>query len=299
MRIDACSAIDVASRRPVEAHVVPESKRGEVYLGFGDALARSSAELVYVSTENSAHADLVMAALDAGKHVVVDKPSMLDCEQVARGLELAERRGLCLAEALVYPFHPQVAALRELFAQFQCVPTRVIATLSIPPLPPTSFRYRKTLGGGALWDLGPYAVSLGRVIFSDSPLHVHAQVNGVHASESVDISFSTMESYAEGRAVVGQFGFDTEYENSLVVLGEKTVARISRFFTTAPDAEAEIMYRAGNAAAVVRVPAADSFEVFLREVTHSIDRREWARFSQIMLHDAKALHALRVRAAEP
>src|SRR5205085_2558452 len=146
---------------------VGEWSHGVAYHDYASALDRSDATLVYVSLVNSEHERWATAALQSGRHVVVDKPAFLGRAATEGAVELAQRQGVCLAEATVYAYHPQVASVKELFAQANSAPTRLTAEFCFPDLDPTNFRYRRALGGGALWDVGPYAVSVGRTFFGD------------------------------------------------------------------------------------------------------------------------------------
>src|SRR5438046_8291042 len=93
--------IDVATRKA--AGGVPfEWPYGDVYGDYKKALHESAAQLVYVSLVNSEHARWTEEAINAGRHVVVDKPAFLGVQGTERMLELADRRGVCVAEATVW-----------------------------------------------------------------------------------------------------------------------------------------------------------------------------------------------------
>src|SRR5207248_10888592 len=121
---------------------------------------------------NGEHLRWAQRALGQGRHVVVDKPAFLGLEQADRMLELAAKQGVCLAEATVFAYHPQVEFIRQQFRVADSAPCHVTATFSFPSMDPDNFRYRRALGGGALWDLGPYAAAVGRVFLDDEPASV-------------------------------------------------------------------------------------------------------------------------------
>ncbi|MEM7586632.1 MAG: Gfo/Idh/MocA family oxidoreductase [Acidobacteriota bacterium] len=304
---------EIASRRgrPEETLLTP--KCASSYDDFEAALASSRCDLVYVSTVNSEHEAWAERALERGFHVVVDKPAFLELEAGDRLLRLASSRRLCLAEATVYAAHPQIELCRQIFAEaglpevglpevglprVAARPTRITTLFSMPPLPPDNFRYQRQLGGGALWDLGPYAVSLGRVFFGEPPETVHASVLSRGGPDRVATAFSAQLTYSEGRSLVGHFGFDTEYRNEATLLGPGAAVRISRLFTTPPNYANTLEVHAGNQASQRQAPAADSFACFLGEVLDRIrDGGDYADFGQHLRDDLQALVALR-RAAE-
>src|SRR5262249_8155773 len=146
--LDGLGPLHVASRSS-EPAAAP--KLGRWFRDYAQALDETPPGLAYVSLTNDAHARWVEAALLRGHDVVVDKPpsrALADAERLAA---LARRRGLVLAEAPSYAFHPLVATVRALFAEHGSAPTLVTAAFT-PPLPPGNFRYRRDLGGGAIND---------------------------------------------------------------------------------------------------------------------------------------------------
>ncbi|MEZ5288658.1 MAG: Gfo/Idh/MocA family oxidoreductase [Vicinamibacterales bacterium] len=196
---------------------------------YEEALAESRADLVYISTVNSAHAALTARALDAGFHVVVDKPAALALDDVRDLAVLAESRGRVLAEAVVWAHHPQVARARQVFDDAGCRPTHLWAAFSFPPLPPGNFRMRAGAGGGMMNDLGPYAVTCGREFFGDAPVEVVGRV--LSATGDVDTGFSLLARYPDGRSTVGSFSCTTGYVNRLEVAGPGVVVGIERAFS--------------------------------------------------------------------
>jgi len=244
LSVPALGFVDVASRRGAPHGGAPTALGGAFYDDYARALDASRAEIVYVSTVNAHHAEWARAALLAGRHVIVDKPACVDIESAEALAEIASARGLCLAEALVFEHHPQVSSLRGLFAERGTAPTRATAVFSMPPFEAGNFRLRRELGGGALLDLGPYAAAFGRVIFGERPRSLRCEVQSYDEDRRVEAAFSVMASYSGGRSWVGHFGFDAEYGNWIDVYGRGFGARVQRFFTTAPDAPAEIAFTA-------------------------------------------------------
>ena len=306
-RLDAVEQADIASRRPAagaaRAAAPAAAPRGEVYEGYDDALRRSGAQLAWVSGVNTDHAPLAERCLQRGLHVIVDKPAATRLRDAERLLALARERNLCLAEATVFAHHPQVELVREQFARRQDAPSRVTATFSVPPFTDDNFRWRRELGGGALLDMGIYAAATARLLFGEAPgqepiqapLQWHARVLGRRGG--VDTAFACL-GVAGARALVGQFGFDTEYCNRLQVLGTRTAVSLERAFTTAPDEPNVLAVSAANRHEQVTAPAGDSFGLFVQAVIASIAAGRHGRWAEILWQDARALHALRTAAGE-
>jgi len=283
--------VEVASRRFVAG--APRELDGvRTWSDYGEAIERSGCDVVYVSLINTLHEVWVRRALASGRHVIVDKPAFLGLAAAEAALAQAAAADRLLAEATVWSFHPQVEALQRQLADG---PLRAVTLFSFPPLPPDNYRWQAALGGGALWDLGPYAVSLGRVLFGGEPETIRAQV--VARSGEVDAAFTYWAGYAGGRAIAGHMGFDTAYANSVEVVSRAARVAVERIFTTPVELENALDVRDEGGARRVRTAAADSFAWFLAAVAEALRRGEYASFHEALWSDARAVDRLRRSAA--
>ena len=280
---DGISGVDTASLRTP----------GATFDNYEAALASSDAELVYVSLVNSDHALWSKRALESGRHVIVDKPAVLHHREAQELAELSSARGLCIAEATAYAKHPQIEQISKLYKDEGSRPTRITATFSFPPLPDDNFRYRRDLGGGAIYDLGPYAVSPGRLFFGSSPIDVECRVLATGGADDVPIAFSVMMNYDGGCSMVGTFGFDTAYCNRLSILGEGLGVDVDRVFTTPENLENELRISRPTGNSAVKTSAGDCFQLFFEDVLQKISDDDLEGFRNDMLADASAIDRLR------
>lgn len=270
----------------------------EFFEDYETAIARSGADLAYVSLANSNHALWAERALSQGMHVIVDKPAFITLGDAHRLVRLARLKSRCLAEATVFAFHPQVDAARRTIEEAKTKVTRVSAVFSFPPFDSNDFRYRRDLGGGALWDIGPYVVATSRLFFGNKPDRVACEVVTRRVGDGLDLAFSVLMRYPGEGALVGHFGFDTEYQNRLNLLGPSIAIEINRSFTLPPDQPNNLMVRKKNLDSELVVPAADAFTIFLRKVTAAIKEGKWEEFSEALLADAELLSHLRQASGE-
>lgn len=296
VHVSSIKRIDIASRSSTSNIFLPDSCEGEVFDNYDIALSESRADIVYISTVNSEHARWAEKALNRGFHVIVDKPAFTSFETATRLVKLAQGSNLCLAEATVYAFHPQIQLAKDIFSKANSKPSRLTALLSFPPLNPEDFRYRKDLGGGALWDTGPYAVSVGRLFFESEPEEVFCKILSRGGKDDVDISFSVLATYPDGKSMVGHFGFTTEYINQLNLLGPDVSMTMDRIFTTTPELENEIRVRQRNETLTVKAPKADSFSIFIQRIIDAVQTGKHKELSDNLLLDASVLHRLRLAA---
>lgn len=281
--------ISVASRS------VPVANRSSDILWFSDyqdAIERSGAAVAYISLTNEAHAEWAARALSAGLHVIIDKPACTDLADTKMLVALARKEGRLLAEATVFNFHPQFESLNHLLSQHDSGARQAVALFSFPALPKSDFRNQREFGGGALWDLGPYAVGSDNVVFGEPPESVYA-VAVSRADDGLLTRFSVLFSHGDKGSLVGHFGFGTEYQNTLSVAAPGLSVSLRRAFTTTTSDAAAIDVQERNLTRTIEVPAADSFELFLRAVLRAIDRGHVGEFLGAMSRDAQLLDQVR------
>jgi predicted dehydrogenase len=297
-KIEHISRIDIASRSSASGILAEAACNGMIFNDYADAISKSRADIVYISLVNSSHAEWAEQALRRGCHVIIDKPAFTSFDDAKKLTDLARAKNLCLAEATVYRYHPQIQKARDLFKQAGTYPTRLTIAFSFPPFPADNFRYQKHFGGGALWDLGPYAVSPGRLFFDDEPDEVFCRVGTKNFDTGVDTSFSMLATYPGGRSMVGHFDFNTEYRNCINILGPGISIDIDRVFTPPSDLENVLNVRSQNQTKSIKIPPADSFAVFLQSIFEAIRQNNYRTFIETLLSDATVLHRLRRSAQE-
>lgn len=132
-------------------------------------------DAVYVPLPNSMHVEWTLKALEAGKHVLCEKPFSLDAEGAESAVETAREGGLVLMEGFMYRLHPQTLRLGELIKEGAVGTVRqVLAQFGHRLDDPDDVRGIGSLGGGSLGDVGCYAVSGVRLAFGGEPRRVSA-----------------------------------------------------------------------------------------------------------------------------
>jgi predicted dehydrogenase len=170
---------------------------------------------VYIPLPNSLHVEWSVRALEAGKHVLCEKPLSRHPEEVERAFDAAERNDRVLAEAFMWRHHPQADRLRELAGELGEV--RLVRGAFSFPLPAgENVRWAPDLDGGALMDVGCYCVSGARLLLGD-PLEVTAQSIG----DTVDSRLVGTMRFPGGALAHFDCGFDLAVRDELEVVGEQ------------------------------------------------------------------------------
>jgi xylose dehydrogenase (NAD/NADP) len=152
-------------------------------------LADPDVDAVYVPLPNSLHVEWSIKALEAGKHVLCEKPMSRHPEDVERAFDVAEREGLVLTEAFMWRHHPQLERARELIAARAIGALKVVrAAFSFAGRPAEDIRLQHDLEGGGLMDVGCYCISGCRAIAGTEPERVYGEQ--VIGGNGVDVAFA-------------------------------------------------------------------------------------------------------------
>jgi predicted dehydrogenase len=146
------------------------------YASYEALLADPAIDAVYIPLPNHLHVPWSIRAIDAGKHVLCEKPIGLDAAEARALADAARRRpSRCVMEAFMYRFHPQWAETRAIVERGEIGEVRAIHTaFAYFNDDPANVRNRPDIGGGALMDIGCYGVSLARFVLGREPVRVSA-----------------------------------------------------------------------------------------------------------------------------
>jgi len=220
---DRYEVVAVASRDQARAGAYAREFEIERAYGTYEALLEDpDVEAIYNSLPNSMHVEWTIRALEAGKHVLCEKPFDRKPEEVERAFDVAERHGLVLMEAFMWRHHPQTKKLAEIVRSGRIGEPRVVlARFSFPLDDASNIRMQPELDGGALMDVGCYCVSGARLIGGEPVLAFGRQRVG---PSGVDVRFlGTLEFPGE---LFAHFtcGMDIPFSARLEVVGSEASA---------------------------------------------------------------------------
>ena len=133
-------------------------------------LADSEIDAIYNPLPNGLHAEWTIAALEAGKHVLCEKPFTANTKEAEDVAAVATRTGLVVMEAFHYRYHPLAHRMRAIVESGELGKTRRVETALCFPLPKFSdIRYQYDLAGGATMDVGTYTVHMARLLGVEEP----------------------------------------------------------------------------------------------------------------------------------
>jgi predicted dehydrogenase len=187
-KLDEVQVAAVAARDPeraakfAEEHEIPV-----VHRSYAELLADDSLDAIYVPLANSLHAQWTIAALEAGHHVLCEKPFASNAAQAAEMVATAERTGRVLVEAYHWRYHPVADRMLDLARAVG--PLEELETRFSISIPPENIRYDLALAGGSFMDLGCYCMHIARTIAGGNPRVISA--TAVEGPKGIDLSMET------------------------------------------------------------------------------------------------------------
>ena len=197
--VDGVEVAAVAARDPQRAQdYATEHGIPRVFESYDALLASNEIDAVYNPLPNSHHARWTIAALEAGKPVLLEKPFTANADEARQVAEAAEQTGLVVMEAYHWRFHPQADRAIELVAEGAVGEvTHVEAAMVFPSMHgPDDIRYRYDLAGGALMDTGSYALSNLRAFGELDVVRAEAE----EMAPDVDVRMTAELRYRDGGA---------------------------------------------------------------------------------------------------
>ena len=241
-------------------HGIPQA-----YGSYEELLADPALEAIYVSLPNSLHVEWATRALQAGKHVLCEKPVSRHPAQVEELFDTAERYGRHCMEAFMWRHNPQTKRLAALIADGVIGELRLVrAAFSFPLVNPANVRLRSDLDGGALMDVGCYCVSACRLLAGE-PVRVTAQQ--VVGPSGVDVRFTG--TLAFDGPVLAHFdcALDLPNRSELEAIGSDGSIRVQDPWHCR---QPELRLQRGDAVEVIEIERMDSYRLELENLGAAI-----------------------------
>jgi predicted dehydrogenase len=259
----------VGSRDLARARAWADERQIEHAFGsYEELLASAAVDAVYIGLPNSMHVEWSVKALEAGKHVLSEKPLTRRPAEVEQAFDAAERAGRVLMEAFMWRFHPQTEALVRLVREGAIGDLRVIRAafgFNLPWL--ENVRWDTALDGGALMDVGCYCVSAARLVAGAEPERVSGeQVLG--GDGGVDARFTGVLRFPGDVLATFDCGMDVHRRNQLEVVGSEGTIFVPSPWQTPLGARIEVSR--GDETEVVAPESVDPYTRELEELGRAI-----------------------------
>lgn len=223
--------VEQQTRERAKAQTFIDHCGGEIIVGYGNLVTSNKIDAAYIPLPPALHYKWAKIALEAGKHVFVEKPSTTCLADTDSLIEIASKKGLALHENYMFIYHNQVQALQNVVALGEIGDVRLYRiTFGFPLRQLNDFRYNKKLGGGALLDAGGYCMKYANWLLGGDAKIITAQTNYIEGFE-VDMYGSATMVNTNGRVVQVAFGMDNDYKCDIEIWGSKGTITSGRILT--------------------------------------------------------------------
>jgi predicted dehydrogenase len=213
-------------------------------------------DVIYIGLPNSLHVDWTVRALEAGKHVLCEKPLALTVADVDRIEAASVRAARAATEAFMYRHHPLTRAVEDIVKGGRLGRVRGFkGAFTFPLTRENDVRLDLALGGGSLWDVGCYPVSYTCLLTGEAPFEVFGWQQP--APSGIDLEFAGMLRFRDGSVAQFDSGFAGPFRAEMEVIGTAAALRIERPFRT--DAMSRLLLTIGDKTELLPFPADTPF----------------------------------------
>jgi predicted dehydrogenase len=240
------------------------------YGSYDELLADPAIDVVYVALPNHLHAEWSIRALDAGKHVLGEKPLALSVAEVDAIAAAARRNDRIAVEAFMYLHHPQTLTALDIAASGALGTLQLVsATFSFFLAKEDDPRIDPEMGGGSLWDVGCYPVSIARRIADAEPDAVAAFAR--FDDLGVDRTFVGQLRFPGGLLATFDSGFSAPERERIEIVGTDATLLLEHPFLPAPDGPPPVVtIRRDGVATAVEVASVDQYRAEVDDLTAAI-----------------------------
>jgi len=269
----------VASRQPDTAAAFAKANGiSTAYGSYEELLQDPAIQAVYIPLPNSLHKTWTIRAVEAGKHVLCEKPLALTADECMEMKAAADKAGVLLMEAFMYRFHPRTEKVREMVATGSIGSLSAIeAAFTFRLTRPDNIRFSPELGGGALMDVGCYCVNVIRTMAGSEPGRVSAYETS--APSGVDGRLTGMMMFDDGVQAHFDCSLTDERRERYLLAGADGFLEVERaFLPGSSDCEIrEVRGRDGEK--IHTIPGADEYQLMVEHFADCVQTGQTPRYS--------------------
>lgn len=232
----------VASRSQEKADAyAAEWEISKTFGSYEAMLESDDVDAVYIGLPNHLHAEWSIKAMQAGKHVLCEKPFAVTVEEVDAVTAVSQQTGMRVAEAFMYRHHPQTKIVGEWLRNGRLGDVVLFrGHFSFQIESRGDVRLVPDYGGGSLWDVGIYPLSFAQFVMGGPPQQVWGRQ--WLGESGVDESFAGQMDYGNGRIAQISSGFRIPFHTWIEIIGSKGRLTLSRPFVGLDDGRRQLLF---------------------------------------------------------
>jgi predicted dehydrogenase len=221
--------VAVASRSLDKAQAYAQEKGiPKAHGSYEDLLADPNVDVIYISLPNTLHCEWTVKAVEAGKHVLCEKPITPTLPELDQIEAAAKANKVTVFEAFMYLHHPQTLHVKDMIQSGQLGDLQLINSwfaYYLPPKDSDNIRLNPNLAGGSLWDVGVYPNSLA-IVMANAGAPVEIWAEQIKGETGVDVSMIGQMKFANGVVAQISCGFRTPFREGAHIIGDQGIIHI-------------------------------------------------------------------------
>ncbi len=294
--------IAIASRRPGAAEAAlkqyaPGVENVHIYDDPAELLKNADIQAVYIPLATEEHAQWTLRAIEHGKHVLCEKPMALSVADIDMIEKAAEKHQVSVMEGFMYRFHPQHQRIQDIINSGAIGEVRSVRTCFAYPMQPARlYRVDRRIsdGGGAMWDIGCYAIHAARFHFGEIQAQAVTAM-AKHNEHGADISSSGIIDFGDGKYAQFNFGFEHTRRAEYEIIGTKGGIKCHNVWAKATEQPVISWQADSGKPQIENLTLANHFEL---EIAHFCDCLLNNKALKLSLQDTKANCQIIVAALE-
>ena len=266
----------------------------ECHKGFDSILNNREIDAIYIPLSNEEHTEVAIKAINNNKHVLIEKPMAIKSKEVELLVDSAKKNNVKIMEGFMYVFHPQFDRIQNIINSGILGGINYAHSMFSFPIQAARFyRINRSIanGGGALWDIGPYAIHTIRSCFKENPKRVYAQSK--LNEHGADMSTTGMIDFGNDKKATFDISFECFRRSEFEVFGQSGRLKCPQVWQ--PDnLPAKIIYSTEKSGLTEEVvPAANHFDLEIKHFNNVIlEHHNLKLDSEDAIWNSKTLEAL-------
>ncbi len=241
-------------------------------------IADPDVDALYIPLPNSMHREWTIRALEAGKHVLCEKPLAMDAAECEEMADAADAAGRILMEAFMYRFHPRTERALALLAEGVVGELRVVrSAFTFKLTRPDNIRLDPDLGGGALMDVGCYCVNASRTLVGAEPVEVSARARWT--PRGVDDELAGILTFDDDVTAHFDCALTMERAEFYEAAGTDGHLRVESAFLPGTDDVVIEEHRGRDGVAEHPIAGADEYRLMVEHFAEAVAGRETLRYT--------------------
>ncbi len=243
-------------------------------------------DAIYLPMANEEHTEWALKAIAKGKHVLIEKPMAIKLKDIVAIAAAAKKKKVTIMEGFMYIFHPQHDYVQQVIDSGAIGDVRTVRScFSFPMKPARLYRLNRDInhGGGAMWDIGPYAIHTARKWFDTDPVAATAMAK--FNDNGADVSLSGVLDYSDGRYAQFDMSFERARRSEYEIIGTLGGIKCETVWQNPDDAPVISWWTDAGEEHIVELTIANHFVL---EIEHFSDCVLNGRAPALSIADAKA-----------